>query len=159
LGARLLGISAHPPGANLNDFAAGIRDGLIKTLIVFREDVTRFGLGADLLGRLETVIASSILPNETTERAHYVLPGCAPAEKRGSFTNAQGRVQRFMKAVEPPGEARPESEFLRELLEQVTGRPLPANPEGLFNLVAAEIPAFAGVTWAALGDAGVTVPI
>ena len=158
-GARLLGISAHPAGTNLNDFAAGIRDGLIRTLIVLREDVTRFGLGADLLGRLETLVASNILPNETTQRAHYVLPGCAPAEKRGSFTNAKGRVQRFLKAVEPPGAARPESEFLRELLEQVTGRALPANPEGLFNLVGAEVPAFAGVTWASLGDAGVTVPI
>jgi len=159
LGARLLGISAHPPGANLNDFAAGIRDGLIKTLIVFREDVTRFGLGADLLGRLETVIASSILPNETTERAHYVLPGCAPAEKRGSFTNAQGRVQRFMKAVEPPGEARPEWEFLHDLVCNVTGQDGFLTIEGLFNEMAKDVPAFHGLIWSCLGDTGVTVKI
>ena len=77
--------------------------------------MTRHGLGADLLGKLETLIVSDILPNETTRLAHYLLPGCAHAEKRGTFTNTKGRVQKFMKAVEPPGDARPEWEFLREL--------------------------------------------
>ncbi len=158
-GARLLGISAKPAGANLNDFAAGIRDGLIKTLIVFREDVTRFGLGADLLGRLDTLVASNVLPNETTKLAHFVLPGCAPAEKRGSFTNIHGRVQRITKAVEPPGDARPEWEFLGELLELITDRRAPATIEGLFNQMAGEVPAFHGLRWAALGDSGVTMPL
>ena len=60
--------------------------------------------GADLLGKLETLIVSDILPNATTKLAHYLLPGCAHAEKRGTFTNTKGRVQKFMKAVEPPGD-------------------------------------------------------
>jgi predicted molibdopterin-dependent oxidoreductase YjgC len=61
--------------------------------------------------------------------------------------------------VEPPGDARPEWEFLGELVTAVSGRPSPATIEGLFNEMAAEVPAFAGVTWAALEPAGVTVPI
>ncbi len=116
-------------------------------------------LGADLLGKLETLIVSDILPNETTRLAHYLLPGCAHAEKRGTFTNTKGRVQKFMKAVEPPGDARPEWEFLRELALNMTGQDGFVSIEGLFNQMAAEIPAFNGLTWAGLGDLGATIRI
>jgi predicted molibdopterin-dependent oxidoreductase YjgC len=126
---------------------------------VFGEDVTRHGIGADLLSKLETLIVSDILPNETTKLAHYLLPGCAHAEKRGTFTSTKGRVQKFMKAVEAPGSARPEWEFLHELVFHVTGQNGFVSIEGLFNQMVTEVPAFAGLTWAALGDGGVTVPI
>ena len=158
-GARLTGIAAPPMGSNLPKIAEGIRSGRIKTLIVFGEDVSRHGLGAELLGKLETLIVSDILPSETTRLAHYLLPGCAHAEKRGTFTNTKGRVQKFMKAVEPPGDARPEWEFLRELVFNLTGQDGFVSIEGLFNQIAAEIPAFNGLTWAGLGDMGVTVRI
>jgi len=158
-GARLAGISATPMGANLPKISEGIKSGKIKTLIVFGEDVTKVGLSAELLGRLETLIVSDILPNATTGLAHYLLPGCAHVEKRGTFINTKGRVQRFMKAVEPPGDARPEWEFLHELLFNTTGQDGFTSIEGLFNTMAAEIPELKDVTWAQLGDAGVTVPI
>ena len=158
-GARLTGIAAEPMGANLPKIAEGICGGRIKTLVVFGEDVTRHGLGTGLLGQLETLIVSDILPNETTRLAHYLLPGCAQAEKRGTFTNTKGRVQKFMKAVEPPGDARAEWDFLRELVANITGQQVPVSIEGLFNQMAAEVPAFNGLTWAGLGDTGVTVRI
>ncbi len=158
-GARLTGICFTEIGSNLPAIAGGIASGKIKTLIVFGEDVTKHGLGADLLGRLETLIVSDILPNETTKLAHYVLPGCAHAEKRGSFTSTKGRVQKFMKAVEPPGDARAEWEYLHDLVHHVTGQNGFVTIEGLFNQMAKEVPAFNGLTWAALGDAGVTVQI
>jgi NADH-quinone oxidoreductase subunit G len=158
-GARLMGVAAEPMGSNLPKIAEGIRSGRIKTLIVFGEDVTRHGIGADLLGKLETLIVSDILPSETTRLAHYLLPGCAHAEKRGTFTSTKGRVQKFMKAIEPPGDARPEWEFLRELLRNMSGQDSFVSIEGLFNQMAGEIPAFKGLTWAGLGDTGVTVGI
>jgi len=158
-GARLTGISAEPVGSNLQKIAQDIRDGGIKTLIVFGEDVTKHGIGEDLLGKLETLIASDILPNQTTKLAHFLLPGCAHAEKRGTFTNAKGRVQKFLKAVEPPGDARPEWEFLHELVFSVTGQNGFVSIEGLFNQMAAEVPAFNGLTWGTLGDTGRSVPI
>ena len=160
-GAILTGIvdSYAEIGRNLAKIADGIRSGTIKTLIVFGEDVTKHGIGADLLGKLDTLIVSDILPNETTKLSHYLLPGCAHAEKRGSFTNIKGRVQKFMKAVEPPGDARSECEFLAELVTSVTGASLPTNIEGLFNLMTKEVPGFSGLTWAGLGDTGVTVQI
>jgi NADH-quinone oxidoreductase subunit G len=155
-GARLTGFAADPIGSNFSKIADGIRQGRIKTLLVFGEDVTRSGIGADLLGKLETLIVSDVLPNETTKAAHYLLPGCAPAEKRGTFTNTKGRVQKFWKAIEPPGHARPEAEFLSELLLLLTGEPAPASIEGLFNQMAGEVVAFQGMTWAKLGNLGVT---
>jgi NADH-quinone oxidoreductase subunit G len=158
-GARLIGIAADPIGSNLPKIASGIKEGRIKTLIVFGEDVTKCGIAAELVEKLELLIVSDILPNETTRRAHYLLPGCAPAEKRGSFTNGKGRVQRFLKAIEPRGDARAEWEFVHELVFNVTGQNGFISIEGLFNQMAAEVPAFNGLTWATLGNVGRTVGI
>jgi len=158
-GARLTGMAADPMGSILPKIADGIRGGGVKTLIVFGEDVTKHGIDADLLGKLETLIVSDILPNQTTELAHYLLPGCAHAEKRGTFTNVKGRVQKFMKAVEPRGDARPEWEFLHDLVYNVTGQNGFVSIEGLFNQMAKEVPAFNGLKWARLGDLGVTAQI
>jgi NADH-quinone oxidoreductase subunit G len=158
-GARLTGICFTEIGEQIPQIAQGIEKGTIRTLIVFGEDVTKHGISAALLGKLETLIVSDILPNDTTKLAHYILPGCAHAEKRGTMTNVKGRVQKFMKAVEGPGDARPEWEFLHELVLNVTGQDGYVSIEGLFNQMAKEVPAFAGLTWAGLGDTGATIPI
>jgi NADH-quinone oxidoreductase subunit G len=158
-GARLTGICFSEVGINLPKIADGIAKGTIKTLIVFGEDVTKHGISAELLGKLDTLIVSDILPNATTAKAHYVLPGCAHAEKRGSFTNTKGRVQKFMQAVQPQGEARAEWDFLHDLVYNVTGKNGFLTIEGLFNEMTKDVPAFNGLTWAGLGDSGVTVKI
>jgi NADH-quinone oxidoreductase subunit G len=158
-GARLMGMAGAPPGGNVPKIAAGIAEGKIKTLIVFGEDVTKAGIGEELLLKLDLLVVSDILPNRTTAQAHYLLPGCAHAEKRGSFVNIKGRVQRFLQNIQPKGDARPEWEVLHELVRNVAGLDGFASIEGLFNEMAAQVPAFAGVTWAALGDLGVMVPI
>ena len=158
-GARLLGICFSEMGEKIPEIVRGIEEGKIRTLLVFGEDVTRHGITAEMCQRLETLIVSDVLPNETTRLAGYLLPGCAPSEKRGTFTNAKGRVQKFLKAIEPPGDARPEWEFLHELVLNVTGQDGFASIEGLFNQMAAEVPTFKGLTWAGLGDAGATIQI
>jgi NADH-quinone oxidoreductase subunit G len=158
-GARLTKICFSEIGSNLPKIADDIKAGKIKTLIVFGEDVTKHGIGADLLGKLETLIVSDILPSATTRLAHYVLPGCAHVEKRGTFTNGKGRVQKFMKAVEAPGDARAEWEFLHDLVHNVTGQNGFVTIEGLFNEMAKDVSAFNGLAWASLGDTGVTVQI
>jgi NADH-quinone oxidoreductase subunit G len=178
-GARLTGICFTEMGINLAQMADGIAQGKIKTLIVFGENIAKRGvsneqlrerettsevveehpLTPELLAKLDTLIVSDILPNETTRLAHYLLPGCAHAEKRGTFTNTKGRVQKFMQAIQPPGDARPEWEFLHELVHQVVGLDGFVTIEGLFNEMAREVPAFNGFTWAALGDTGVTAQI
>ena len=158
-GTRLTGVCGMGAGIKIPMIAEGIRAGKTKTLIVFGEDVTKHGIEPELLLKLETLIVSDVLPNETTKRAHYLLPGCAAAEKRGTFTNVKGRVQKFAKAIEPKGDARAEWEFLTELVAGLTGEAQPTNIEGVFNAMAADVPAFSGLTWAGLGDTGVTVKI
>jgi NADH-quinone oxidoreductase subunit G len=158
-GAKLTGICQASVGIKMMVIADSIKIGKVKTLIVFGEDVTKNGIDAERLGKLDTLIVSDILPNETTKVAHYLLPGCAHVEKRGTFTNIKGRVQKFMKAVEAPGDARPEWEFLHDLVYNVTGQDGFLAIEGLFNEMAKDVPAFHGLTWAGLGDTGVTVPI
>jgi len=158
-GARLTRICFTEVGTNLPKIAAGIQTGQIKTLLVFGEDVTKHGISAELLGKLDTLVVSDILPNATTKLAHYLLPGAAHAEKRGTFTNTKGRVQKFMQAVEAPGDARAEWEFLHDLVYNVTGKNGFLTIEGLFNEMAKDVSAFNGLTWAALGDTGVTVQI
>ncbi len=178
-GARLTGICFTEMGINLAKIAAGIESGKIKTLLVFGEDlimrsvqpeelgekdtltevVEEHPITAELLARLETLIVSDILPNATTKLAHYVLPGCAHAEKRGTFTNTEGRVQKFMQAIQPKGDARAEWDFLHDLVYNVTGKNGFLTIEGLFNEMAKDVPAFNELTWAALGAAGVTVKI
>jgi len=160
-GARLTGITTRRMGLRLKRIAEGIESDEITTLIVFGEDVTKHGIGPKLLRKLKLLVVSDILPNATTERAHYLLPGCAHAEKRGSFTNVKGRVQKFMQALQPPNDARPEWEFLHELVTNVSGRSGFSTIEGLFNQMAQDVPAFAKakLTWSDLGDNGVTVKI
>ena len=160
-GARLIGITGEETGSRIADIAAGIESGTIKSLIVLGEDVTQHGISEALLEQLELLVVSDILPNVTTAKAHYLLPGCAHAEKRGTFTNVKGRVQKFMKALEAPGEARAEWEFLHELVENTTGQNGFSTIEGLFKQMAGEVEAFKAkeLTWAALGDTGVTVEL
>jgi len=146
-GARLIGICQASAGIKMMPLAQFISAGKIKTLIVFGEDVTKNGIEVERLEKLDTLIVSDILPNETTKRAHYLLPGCAHVEKRGTFTNVKGRVQKFMKAVEAPGDARPEWEFLHDLVYHVTGQNGCLTIEGLFNEMAKDVPAFQGLTW------------
>ena len=126
---------------------------------MFGEDVTKHAISGELLQKLDLLIVSDILPSPITDAADYLLPGCAHAEKRGSMTNIKGRVQKFMKALEPKGDSRPEWEFLHELVFNVTGQNGFVSIEGLFNQMAKEVPAFSGLTWATLGDTGASVPI
>ena len=158
-GCRLTGFCNTELGIHIPKIADGIAAGTIKTLLVFGEDVTQHGISAALLGQVENLIVCDLLPNETTQRAKYLLPGAAVVEKRGSMISAKGRLQKFMKAIEGPGESRAEWEFLYELVHKVTGNNGYSTIEGLFNQMAQDTPAFEGLEWAKVGDMGVEVEI
>ena len=152
-GAVLLGVAPPTPGAHL----ARMRDGFcrndLRSLVVIGEDAAAV-LGEHLLERLDLLVVSDVLPTPTTAAAHFLLPGCAHAEKAGSFINAYGRVQRFEPAIAPPGDAQPEWQFLRELVIAVTGQTPPDSVVGLFDALARETSALAGLTWSGLGASG-----
>ncbi len=110
------------------------------------------------------VVLQEIFPSATSDYADVLLPGAAFAEKEGTFTNTERRVQRVRQAIEPPGEPRPDWWILVQIarrLLQALGRspqgPLAAwdydNPERIFREIAAATPSYAGVSYARL-DAG-----
>jgi NADH-quinone oxidoreductase subunit G len=107
------------------------------------------------LARVESIVFQGPNANATSERAHLVLPGAAWPEREGTWTNFQGRVQRFWTALEPPGEARPDWAILAEVGRAMGHEWRPARAEALFRDLAAAVPAFAGLTYKALADRGV----
>lgn len=157
-GAILSGFCSGSMGERFSKISSEIESGKIRHLIVFGEDVTKHGIDDAMLKSLEMLMVSDILPNETTRWATLLLPGCAHAEKRGTFINVKGRLQRFFKAVESPDEAMSEAEFLVKLLAHF-GMKYPMDHEGLFNQMASELSILNGIQWADLGTMGVNVEV
>ena len=86
--------------------------------------------------------------------ASVVLPAAAWAETEGTFTNYQGRVQRFRKAFPPPGDARARWELAAALLSRL-GAPLAAtSARELFASLAAATPGYAGLDLKSVGSEG-----
>ncbi|MDA7618126.1 molybdopterin-dependent oxidoreductase [bacterium] len=158
-GVRALGIAYSEIGIRLPDIETGIAEGKIKTLLAFGEDVTQIGLDGNLMQKLDLIVVSDILKNHSMNMANFILPGCTHLEKRGSFINGKGRVQSFMKAVEPPGNARPDWEWLHALVTNLTGMQPPDNIPGLFNEMCQQFDAFKRLEWRQLGDQGVDINI
>ena len=158
-GAKVLGLTGEEPGSRLSSIADGVRDGSIKTLIVLGEDVTGVGLPTSELAKLDALIATDILPTQTTAAATVVLPGCAWAEKRGSMINIKARLQRLNRAVQAPGSARDDWEILRDLILAVNGTNGLAMIEDVFQQMAAAVPAFANLNLSKIGDLGVPLQL
>lgn len=156
-GAVLTGISARRIGDDLPKIKAAVDSGDVKTVIVFGEDLIKIGFTPTQFERLDKLIVCNVLPDSTTALANYLLPGCAYAEKSGTFTNIKFRVQKFYKAVEPPQEARPEYEILSELLFHLTGERLPQTAHELFDKMTNEVAAFNNMRWEKLGDTGIQI--
>jgi formate dehydrogenase alpha subunit len=74
------------------------------------------------IGQLDFLIVQDLFMHETAERAHVFLPAAAFAEKDGTFTNSERRVQRVRAAIPPPGHARPDWWITAELAKRVAGR-------------------------------------
>lgn len=84
------------------------------------------------------------------EVADVVLPSAIFAEKEGTFTNLQGRVQRIHQAYKPKGQALSDGEILVRLAARLKGleeTPLPMNPEGVFEQMRSAVPAFQSMVW------------
>jgi predicted molibdopterin-dependent oxidoreductase YjgC len=74
------------------------------------------------LGQLDFLVVQDLFLHETAERADVFLPAAAFAEKEGTFTNSERRVQRVRAALPPPGEARPDWWITAELAKRVARR-------------------------------------
>jgi formate dehydrogenase alpha subunit len=72
--------------------------------------------------QLDFLVVQDLFMHETAERAHVFLPAAAFAEKEGTFTNSERRVQRVRAALPPAGEARPDWWITAELARRVARR-------------------------------------
>jgi NADH-quinone oxidoreductase subunit G len=133
------------------------KDGQLKCLYVFHTNlVENFGLKnvREALNKVETVIFQGTNESEFLQFASYVLAAATYAEKEGTFTNFQGRVQRIFPAVAPLAQSRPSVEILQDL-GKVLGLEIPtAQPAEIFSELASRIPAFAGMDYRVIGLSG-----
>ncbi len=120
------------PGLFMTEAFESIGNGVRAFFIVGEDPVTSEPYQdhvREALKRLDFLVVLDILKNETTPYADVVLPAAAFAEKEGTFTNTDRRVQRVRRVFDPPGEARPDGWVLTELGRRVAER-LGRNPEG-----------------------------
>ena len=137
--------------------------GSLKAMYIFGEDVAQTDPDTahvqHALESLEFLVVQEIFENETTRFADVVLPASAFLEKRGTFTNAERRVQLVEPAIEPPGDARTDFDIIATVSRALGHDFGWQDPEDAMREIAALTPHFAGVTYARLGRAGLCWPV
>jgi formate dehydrogenase alpha subunit len=110
------------------------------------------------LKALDFLVVQDIFMTETAELAHVVLPASSFAEKVGTFTNTERRVQRVRRAVNSPGLAMKDSLIIMELSKRM-GYDMPYNHTNeIFREIGLAWPAMAGMSYARLEDGGLQWP-
>ncbi len=111
------------------------------------------------LESLEFLVLQDIFLTESARLAHVVLPAACYAEKEGTFTSTERRVQRVRKAVEPPGEARPDWQILCALAKAAGyGGMRYGGAEEIMDEIASLTPAYGGITYHRLDHHGLQWP-
>ena len=148
------------PGLHATDvWPAAIR-GEMKGLYIFGEDpIVTDPDTAHIIKALESldfVVMNELFMTETAQYADVILPGVSYAEKEGTFTNTERRVQRVRKAVTIPGEARLDTDIFIDIMNRM-GYPQPhLTAAQIMDEIASVTPSFGGISHARL-DAGETL--
>lgn len=116
---------------------------------------------------LEFIVAQDIFVNETGALADVFLPAVPFAEKEGTFTNTDRRVQRVRRAIPPRGQSRPDWQILCDLATRLetrlererTARWDYASPEEIFREVADVAVMLKGITYARIEKTGLQYPV
>jgi predicted molibdopterin-dependent oxidoreductase YjgC len=154
------GVSALPakPGLTMGEMMSTKPDGGVKAMYIMGENPIM--TDPDMrhtrqsLTNLEFLVVQDIFPTETAVIADIILPATAFAEKDGTFTNTERRVQRVRKAVEPPGEAKPDWEIITLLAEKMGHRFGYKNPEQIMKEIAYLTPIYGGIHYDRLDGYG-----
>ena len=117
--------------------------------------------------QLEFLVAQDLFINESAAFADVFLPATPFAEKDGTFTNTDRRVQRVRTAQKPRGQARPDWQIICDLatrIEARLGRPTSAgwqyaSPAEIFAEMSRVVPDFAGVTYERIEKVGLQYPV
>ena len=166
------GWGARPPaepGLVVTEMIEGCLDGRVRAMYVVGENplLSEPDLhhAEKAIEQLDFLVVQDLFMHETAERAHVFLPAAAFAEKDGTFTNSERRVQRIRQAIDPPGQARPDWWIACELARR-TARRLGTSvsgfdyhhPSEIFDELAGLWPSLAGMSYARLESGGLQWP-
>jgi predicted molibdopterin-dependent oxidoreductase YjgC len=158
------GVSALPakPGLTMGEMMSTKPEGGVKAMYIMGENpiITDPDMRhtRQSLTNLEFLVVQDIFPTETAVIADVILPAAAFAEKDGTFTNTERRVQRVRKAVEPPGEAKPDWEIIILLAEKMGHRFSYKKPEQIMEEIASLTPIYGGIHYDRLNGYGLQWP-
>lgn len=146
-------------GLTATEMTTAMLDGSLKGMYIFGENPalsdpnTTHSVKA--FNSLDFLVVQDIFMTETAQLADVVLPGASFAEKEGTFTSAERRVQRVRKAIASPGQARSDLAIIDQLYKRVTGEGDPtktAVPSEIFDEMASLWPAVAGINYRRLQE-------
>jgi len=111
-----------------------------------------------VLEDIEFLVVQDIFLTETAEMADVVLPAACFAEKDGSFTNTERRVQRVNKAVNPPGAAKADWEIIIEISNRIGYKMHYDSVEEILDEISEVTPIYGGIKHNRLGNLGLQWP-
>jgi predicted molibdopterin-dependent oxidoreductase YjgC len=114
------GQSLNPePGLTLTEILEATREGKIKALYIIGTDLVTSVAPTkkvkEALKKAKCIIFQDMFFNETAKFAHVILPAASFAEKDGTYTNTERRIQSINKALDPAGNSKPDWQILSEL--------------------------------------------
>jgi formate dehydrogenase alpha subunit len=150
------------PGLTLTDMWPAILEGKIKGMYIMGEnpvvsDPNSKQVEASLK-KLDFLVVQDIFMTETAKIANVVLPAASFAEKDGTFTNTERRVQRVRKGLDPLGDSRPDWKIICNLSEKM-GAPMNYDdPEEIMEEIARLVPIYGGIHYERLNKNGLQWP-
>jgi formate dehydrogenase alpha subunit len=149
-------------GVTAPEMLAAAKKGTFKALYIMGENPVvsdpNMAHTIDALKSLEFLVVQDIFMTETAELAHVVLPSSSFAEKVGTFTNTERRVQRVRRAVNSPGHAMKDSLIIMELSKRMGYEMSYSHTVEIFREIGQAWPAMAGMSYARLEDGGLQWP-
>ena len=111
------------PGLVITDMVKAIDNGRIKAMYITGENPLLsepdLSHAEETFKKLEFLVVQDIFMHETAQIADVVLPACSFAEKDGTFTNSERRVQRIRKVINPVGESKADWEIINEIARRI----------------------------------------
>ncbi|MDI6889877.1 MAG: formate dehydrogenase subunit alpha [Thermodesulfovibrionales bacterium] len=143
------------PGLTLTGILQDTLEGKIKAFYIMGSDPVSNIAGShkvkEALKKAEFIIFQDIFLNDTAQFADVILPAASFAEKDGTFTNTETRVQIINKAMEPIGNSRPDWEIICNLAERMGSRGFDFNnPEDIMSEIASVTPIYRNISYNSL---------
>ena len=151
------------PGLTLTEMFDAAYEGKIKALYIMGENPVLSDADANhtkkALKNLEFLIVQDMFLTETAQLADVVLPAVSFAEKDGTFTNTERRVQRVRKATEPVGDSKPDWWIICQLARKMCDKDFDfENPSEVMEEIARLTPSYGGITYQRLDEGGIQWP-